>query len=169
MGALRLGRTGRGNRGITLTEVLVALAVLGVFLSVFYSVFIVNWFAFDERIHRADLLHETNRIIELISVDGRNAATIDFNTLANKKEIVLKDSLDEIIASYSMLDTGQVQYDSAGDGQGIVVLSKNLDFSKSQFAQVSLGKSFVVSLALEEQLFTRKISTNTSVEIFQRN
>lgn len=153
------------NKGFTLIEILTVLVIFMVLGGVFYTVFVTNWFAFEDRIVRSNLWHEANEIVETITADGRFAQTIDvFTDGTGNKSAVLNDSLNQPVATYLITADGRFQINKSGV---VKTLSDNLNAVQSGF--IKQGRGLRVQLALEELILKRVIHVGTSTEIFPRN
>lgn len=153
------------NTGFTLMETITVLMIIGVLGSVFYTVFVTNWFAFEDRIARANLWHEANEIVETMTADGRSAQMIDvFTDGAGNKSAVLSDSLDQTLVTYLITAEGRFQMNKNGV---VKTLSEHINPNQSDFTKE--GRGLRVQLAMSELIFKRTITIGTSTEIFPRN
>lgn len=153
------------SKGFTLVEMLTVLVILFVLGGVFYTVFVTNWFAFEDRIARTNLWQEANEIIETITADGRFAQTIDvFTDGSGNKSAILNDSLNQPVATYLITADGRFQINKNGV---IKTLSGHINPIESVFTKQ--GRGLRVELDLEDLIFKRTINVNTSTEIFPRN
>ena len=157
------------KKAFSLMEALVVLVVIGVVFGGLFRFFISNWFAYEDKITRADLWHEANEIVETMTHDGRMAKTIEATEDATIKSVEMRDVTDNIIAVYSITQDGTMQMDREGDGDTIKVLSRNLDFDESEFVQDGISQALTVTLHLRTELFLRNVLIDTSTEIFPRN
>lgn len=157
------------RKAFTLVELLVVMVIIAVILGGLFRFFIANWFAYEDRMVRADLWHEANEIIEIMTRDGRVAKTIQATDDAAVKSVLMRDISDNIIAVYSLTPDGQIQMDRGGDADKLKILSRNLDFDGSEFSQDGIDRALKVNLRLETELFLRTVRIETSTEIFPRN
>ncbi|MGE0268221.1 MAG: type II secretion system protein [Candidatus Omnitrophota bacterium] len=153
------------QRGFTLIEMLTVLVILMILGGVFYTVFVTNWSAFEDRIARTNLWQEANEIIETMTADGRFAQTIDvFSDGSGNKSAVLNDSFNQPVATYLITSDGRFQINKNGV---IKTLSGHINPGQSVFTKQ--GRGLRVELGLEDVIFKRTINVDTSTEIFPRN
>lgn len=155
------------KKSFTLVEMLTVLAIIGIGIALFYSVFFLNWSAFDKEIARVDLWQEANEIIDRISLDIKSAEQVDFND--NRGSPSFFDSItltfpDGNSSIYTITNAGEFQLDTGG---GAVGLSQNIDYNNSFF--VDNPQSVKLNLALENDVLGRRVKVRTSTEACLRN
>ena len=155
------------KKAFTLVEIMVVVLIIGVLGGVLYTIFFTNWFAFEDRIARANLWSEADVIFETMSSEARNMRQIDVFSDTNSKSAFFRYDLNlnkVPVATYTINNNGQM---TVNRGSGNVVLTDHLDFTKSSFVKV--GSALKVTLVLKDQLIPRTIAISTSTEIFPRN
>jgi hypothetical protein len=147
-------------------EILVGLVILGAAAVFIHTFFVTNWTFYEERVTRSNLWQDSNQIIEQMTVDGHEAKRIDVINDPTAKTAVFVDRQDQVIATYVMTDSGQLQM-SRQDAALFSTLTRFLDFNQSEF--VRDGRALQVQLALKDRVFLRGVSIQTNVDIYPRN
>lgn len=153
----------KNQKAFTLVEIIVVVLIIGVLGGVLYTIFFTNWFAFEDRIARANLWSEVDVIFETISSEARNQDQITVNgNPCGSVAILAGGSAQPII--YTMNNNGDL---TVNRGAGDIVLTNHLDFANSSFC--AEGEALRINLTLEDQLITRRVEIRTSTEVFPRN
>jgi len=162
----KVSKSFKRNKGITLVELVMALAILGVTVSILYMVFFSNWRAYEDRIARANLWTEANEIMETMTMDGRVAHQINVSQQQDGSFVTtFVDTLDQPIATYVMTDDGRFQVARA---QGeFRTISEYLVLERSSF--IKDGESLNMTLALQDNVFGKPVGVQTAIEIYPRN
>ncbi len=153
-------------RGTSLVEVLMAVIIFGICVGIFYSVFYLNWQAFDRYIAKADFSQELDRIVDSIALDARFAQRIEVPATAagEDKTATMMAPDGTAVATYSMMNDGRMMLSR----QGVVsLLTDKLDFPVSDFDQD--GNAVTVKVGLIDQLFGRTVTLDAATEIYPRN
>ena len=145
-------------------EVLFVLAILGIFLGMFYTTWIMNWSSFEEHTLRSDLWQDANKILETMSLDGRAAAQIDVQDL--NKTAVFRDTTGAIFMTYRITNNGEMQRQQNGAAV-VEKLSAFVNFNNSLFEKK--GKALQTKLVLSDSVFGRPVDVLASTEIYPRN
>ena len=145
-------------------EIIFVLAILGIFLGMFYTTMIMNWTSFEEHTLRSDLWQDANKIIETMSLDGRDAVQIDVQDL--NKTAVFRDSSGAIFMTYRITDKGEMERQKTGMPIAEII-STYMNFNKSLFEKK--GKSLQSKLVLSDSVFGRPVDVLASTEIYPRN
>lgn len=153
------------TNGFTLVETLTSTIVIGILLTFLGSILFSNWSAYEEGLSRTNLREEAYNLLETITFNGRSSTRAVLQSETNQKVIEFLDGNDDLIATYTMTNTGRIQFKDENDV--ITTLSEKLDFSTSGFQQD--GSTLIVTLNLIDKVFRRTVSFNTSTEIFFRN
>lgn len=153
------------KQGITLIELLTALGVFAVAAGMFYTVFVTNWMAYDERITRANLWQEMDQSIERITREARAASFLEVEEDLVSRTTTFYDENDQALMSYVMRSDGML--DVSSDQSNYLTLTNNLDFPRSSF--VKNGESLEVNLTLKAKTLRKEISVKATTEIFPRN
>lgn len=151
------------KKSFTLTEIVTVLVVIGIGLSLFYSVFLLNWSSLDREVARINLWQDANKVIDRISFEGRVARNISF---INSKSVTF--SFLEVATApvtYTITPGGEFQ---RSQGVATSTLSQNIDYANSLF-EVTTGGSLEVTLTLQEDVFGKRIEVKTYTEILPRN
>src|SRR5277367_2658279 len=98
----------KNKKGFTLAEMVVVLAVIGIFISFFYTLFFLNWGACEQLIARADLGQDMDATIDQIELDGRLAHDIVVTNTNNSSQAVFNNSAGVPISTYTMSNNGQL-------------------------------------------------------------
>ena len=149
----------------TLVETLTAMAILGVAILFFQIVLRTTWFAYQDRILRANLWQEANEIAEKVTDDGRLARQVDIAASNGAQSATFIDKDDNVFATYTMTTGGELQVARAGGNPD--VLTTHLDNMQSFFQKD--GKSLILNLALQDKNFSRNVLVKTSLDVFPRN
>ena len=152
------------TKGFTLVEIVMVLAILGVAMLSFYTVFFMNWQAFDSTVSQADFNQDLDGIVDRIALDGRHAAQIILTNTATTQQAAFVDINSTMLGTYTLQNNGVLTLTTPNGNQ---VLSDKLDFNNSNFSQQ--GKSILVKLTLTNSVFGRPVNLTSSTEIFQRN
>lgn len=150
------------RRGFTLIEILAALLVSGVFISIFASVFINNWRVFEERMAQANLWFEANQIVDILSREVRHSRQIDISN--SGKTATIYNAIDSSVSTYSIKSEGTFEYVLGGVTRTV---SDNLDFALSSFSLN--GRNLIVRLTLRDDALDKKVSVTSESEILPRN
>jgi prepilin-type N-terminal cleavage/methylation domain-containing protein len=148
------------KKGLTIMELLVVVAIVGIVSALFYSVFYLNWFSFDRCVTRINLCEEARIIADRVSFQVRSAKDIN---LVNNKSVVL-EFVDGSSTTYTITDSGQFQVTDAGNS---FVLSSKVDFQVSYF-RLDFS-ALVFYLVLKDEVFGKPIEVKTVVEVMPRN
>ena len=150
--------------GFTLIEMMTVLAMIAVGMAVFYSVFILNWQAFDHHITRSNLWQEMDFIVDNLTLKGRLSRQINVSANSSAQTVTFMDAAGLPMAVYSMQNTGQF---SISKGGNVETVSQHLDFTNSSFA--GRGRGLVITLALQDDVMGQAINIATSTEVYPRN
>lgn len=154
------------SAALTLVETLTAMAILSVALIFFQAVLKTSWFAYQDRIARANLWQEANEVAEKLTDDGRLAGQIDIATASDGTQSAsFLDREDNLFVTYLITVNGELQVDRGGGN--VDVLTTHVDSVESFFQKD--GKSLIVNLALQDATFSRMARIETSWEVFPRN
>lgn len=140
------------------------LAIVGIAGGLFYTVFILNWKAFDNYIAQADLGQELDLVLDKVAVDGRFAKNNEVAGDESAKSVSFTDPDGNVLGVYTIKNTGEFVVNRGGDD---FVLSSKVDFAKSDL--VETGRSIVLILALKDEVFGRPVTLSSAVEIYPRN
>ncbi|MBZ0165456.1 MAG: prepilin-type N-terminal cleavage/methylation domain-containing protein [Candidatus Omnitrophica bacterium] len=155
----------RQSSGFTLIEVLIVLVVLSILGGVFFTVFVTNWDALEDRITRTNMWHDANDIIESMTNDGRFAKTVDVQTDDEGNRVTdFIDFADQLFVTYKITPDGRFLMERDGKTK---VMSTAMDPAQTGFNRQ--GQGLRVSLALKEELLRREITISTATEIYPRN
>lgn len=148
-------------RGFSLVEIVTVLAVIGIGIGLFYSVFFLNWSLFEKQLTLVDLGQEADRIMEMISFDARVANQINVSPDKRTATFIFRDINGNIvnIITYTLILPDQIQ-------RGNQILSENIDFADSSFEEV--GNSLVVELLLEDDVFGQSVNLPVKTQVFSR-
>lgn len=155
----------KGRTAFSLMEIVTVLVIVGVSIPLFYTVFVTNWLAFQDRIIRADLWMDADMIIDAIAKDLRSAKSFDVSS-DNGDQVLTITDLNGASTVYAMRASGIFEYQRPAS-PGFSVLSRHI-FMPNSFMQKS-GDTLQVNLVLEDNLFFRDIRIETSTEIYPRN
>lgn len=153
---------GRSVRGFSLVELLTSIVIVGVLISVFYSVFILNWKAMEDYSVRSGLWQDMDVIIDQITLDARESAQI--NVSADQKDVSMLNRQSAVIAAYAFTAGGMCQVTRSGV---TTTLTNSLDYALSTFRKN--GESLVVNVVLSGDVLGREVSIDASTEIYPRN
>lgn len=154
----------RVSSGVTLVELMTVMVILGVSVSMFYTVWFSNWQTFDYHTAIADLWFDANKIAEEVSMDGRAASLITVDT--SQKSVIFVNSLGTTTASYLINSTGQFIITR---GASTTIVSQRIDFNNTNFVQRGSGLRVDLFLVDEEVLGQADAEIETHIEIFPRN
>ena len=133
-------------------------------MGIFYSVFLLNWEAFDSYIARADLGQELDEMVDTIALDGRFAKQVNLTSTGSLKQAVFIDPDGNVLGTYTIKNTGEF---IVHRGQIDSIVSTKMDFINSNFNKS--GKSILLTLALTDQIFGKQVNLNSATEIYPRN
>ncbi len=154
------------KKGLTLTEIITVVAVIGVASLFVHAVFIQNWSYYTDRIARADMWSDANRIVESMTDNGRQAAQIDVSAKSDDEQTATMIAVDgSVIGIYRMTNNGRFEVERE-DGL-IKMLSENIDYENTEFMKD--GEALLIDLALADTVFARRVNFVTSTEIYPRN
>jgi len=142
--------------GFTLVELITVIAILGIGMGLFYSIFYLNWTSFEKQLTLNDLVQEADRIMERISFEVKGAYQID---VSDDKTVSLTYANGAIV-SYTINDQGQILRNNQ-------ILSEYINSNSSSFAEVS--NSLVVELLLEDDVLGQVVQLPVETQIFKRN
>ena len=150
------------KRGLTLIEIVTVLAVIGIGIGLFYSIFYLNWSSFEKQLALVDLGQEADRIMETISLDGRLVTDIQVSENNKIVTLILRDLEGDVvdIITYTITGQGQIRRNDQ-------ILSKNIGFDDSFFRRQ--GSSLVVELLLRDDVFGQGVELPVQTQIFPRN
>lgn len=154
------------KKGFTIVEMVVVLAILGVGIGLFYSIFYVNWSATEQNLRLIDLQEDADSIIENISFDAKFAES--FVVSANGKSVVLSysDPIAYPDITYTFNVNSQIVKTVAGSPL-TKVISERMDFNGSSFENV--GNFLRINLLLFDDIFGRRIEFRVTTQLFPRN
>ena len=154
--------------GFTLIEMMTVLAMITVGIALFYSVFILNWQAFDHHITRSNLWQEMDLIVDNLTLEGRLSRQINVSVDSSAQTVTFVDAAGLTMAVYSMQNTGQFLISK---GVNVETVSQHLDFTNSSFKKTDagLGRGLVITLALKDDVMGQAINITTSTEVYPRN
>ncbi|MDD5449487.1 MAG: prepilin-type N-terminal cleavage/methylation domain-containing protein [Candidatus Omnitrophica bacterium] len=149
------------RRGITLVEIAVVLAIIGIGLVLFYSVCFMNWMSLEQQMSVVDLQMEADIIVSMISNDAKLS-----------RQIIVDPSGKAVTFNYPVFDppVGTIVYSLTPQGQitrNDTVISSYIDFNNSSFAKDS--SALVVNLLLTGASFGRRLELPVSTEVYPRN
>lgn len=148
--------------GFSLVELITVLAILGTGLSVFYSVFFINWSSLEEQIRMVDLQMDADRIIETVAFDSKIAKGI---VVDNTGKLATINFLSGNSVNYSFTPQGNFMREFNAT---TTVISNNIDFTNSSFVQDI--DSLLVNLTLMDNVLgRRRIELEVSSRFFPRN
>lgn len=150
------------RRGFTLVEMVTAVAVVGIGIGIFYTVFLQNWWAFDDQFSRINLWQDANEIARLITDDVRASSRLAVTTNEDVKTatLILPDGSSIV---YSMNREEVLQRTKGGTTS---ILSQNVDFQESSF--IAAQNSLKLTLTLWDTVFGRRVEVSTSTQVFPR-
>ncbi len=153
------------KKAFSLVELLAVLMITGIGVTLFSVVFINNWFAYEDRINRANLLNETNQIIDQMSFEGRNSKQVEIANGADKTTVTYYSALDNSLIIFELHSDGTVTLTKSGKTR---TLTTHLDFANSSLTQLN-GEDVTVNLTLKDMAGTRDIHVTAGSEILIRN
>ena len=133
-------------------------------MGIFYSVFFLNWEAFDSYIARADLGQELDQMIDTVAQDGRFAKQVDLTSTGALKQAAFIDPDGNVLGTYTIKNTGEF---IIRRGQNDSIVSTRIDFVNSNFDK--RGKSILLTLALADRIFGKQVTLTSATEIYPRN
>ena len=133
-------------------------------MGIFYSVFFLNWEAFDSYIARADLGQELDEMIDTVAKDGRFAKQVNLTSTGALKQAAFIDPDGNVLGTYTIKNTGEFIIHR---GQNDSVVSTKMDFVNSSFDK--RGKSILLTLALADRIFGKQVNLTSATEIYPRN
>lgn len=151
-----------GNRrGISLVEILTVLAIVGIGSGLFYSVFYVNWIAFEKELALADLQLEADEIMEAVAIDVRYS--VDFAVAEGGKEVAITLPLDEII-TYTVTEAGEV---TRVKDETTKTFTSRADYDASLFTDI--GNYLAFDLTLFDTIVGDRLAISVSTQAYPRN
>lgn len=148
--------------GFTFFEMICAIAIIGVTIGMFYSVFLSNWTVMENYSIRAYLWQEMDAAVDAVTADAREAARIDVS--ADQKTATFYDQDNNPFVVYVLgADRSFIQRRAGVDR----VLTNFLTFDQSLFTK--RGRSMIVHLNLNDDVLNRGVGIGTSTEIYPRN
>ncbi len=156
-------RQGRRNiSGFTLFEAICAIAIIGVTIGMFYTVFLSNWAVMENYSARAYMWQDMDAAVDAVTSDARQAARIDVS--ADQKTATFFDQANAPFVVYVIgNDRSFIQRRGGVDR----AMSRLVEFDQSSF--VKRGRSVIVQLSMNEDVFSRGVGIGTSTEIYPRN
>lgn len=149
------------KRGISLVEILTVLAIVGIGSGLFYSVFYVNWIAFEKQLALADLQLEADEIMETIAIDVRYS--VDFIVEEGGKEVSITLPQDEIV-TYTVTEAGEVSRTKA---ETTKTFTSRADYDASIFTDV--GNYLAFDLTLFDTIVGDRLALSVSTQAYPRN
>ncbi len=157
----------RNQRGFTLTEIILVLVIFAIGFGLFNSVFINNWFAYEDRIKRANLWSEANLFFEDMSFEGRNSRLIEIANGPDSKTVTFTSTdSPPVLTVFTLTSAGTM---SRARGNMSKDYGTHADFAACDFSFGIDRKDVLVNLKLKDTIFTRDIHITTSTEIMARN
>ncbi len=151
-----------GNkRGISLVEILTVLAIVGIGSGLFYSVFYVNWIAFEKELALADLQLEADEIMEAVAIDVRYS--VDFIVAEGGKEVAIQLPQD-VIVTYTVTEAGEV---SRTKDETTKIFSPRADYDASIFTDI--GNYLAFDLTLFDTIAGHRLALSVSTQAYPRN
>ena len=148
--------------GFTLFEMICTVAIVGIMVGMFYSVFLSNWSVMENYSARAYMWQDMDAVVDAVTADGREAARIDVS--ADQKTATFVDQENTPFVVYLLGADRRVIQRRAGVDR---LLTNVLDFDNSLF--LKRGRSVIVRLRFTDDVFDRGVSIETSTEIYPRN
>ncbi len=164
--SLQTAKISRKNKFVaafTLAELVTVLAVIGIGIGLFYSVFFVNWASLDKQTCLVDLQQEADSISDKVSFDGKLAQSLAVAADAKSVVFSFRNGVPPPI-TYSFLNTGQFQRTVNGVTDTI---SDRVDYAQSSFAKD--GNSLILNLSLFDSVFGKRVNLEVSTRIIPRN
>lgn len=151
------------KRGFTIVEIITVLAIIGIGMGLFYSVFFVNWSSFEKQLTLIDLQMEADNIIEMLSFDAKFARQF---TVTNGKQIDFSfcDPTNNTPLTYALTTPGEIQKTQGSTTQ---VISEYIDYNNSSFTRT--GDYLQVDLRLRDDVLGREVELDISTQISPRN
>lgn len=162
----------RAVKGFTLVEIVTVLVIIGIGMTLFYSVFFLNWFAVNSYIARADLWQEMDAAIDQISLDARLANDIVLTQSGTQKNVNFLETdpvtrSSKNLSEYLLDSSGKLQV-RRGTATLPSLISDHVNFAKSSFTLPSF-RDLKVDLTLNDDVLGKTIEINSSTEIYRRN
>lgn len=169
------------NKGLTLTELITALVILGIAGTMFYTVFFSNWLGFESELARVELQYQLDEIRMRFATNVLGASSSA--VLAANSQVMISypdpDGLGPLVpppdVNYTFIQPNILQRERQGVTQ---ILSQNIDFSGNcpQFCNVGCAQphfcqdrgSVVMNLFLADNILGRRINLNTAIQVFPR-
>ena len=149
--------------GFTLVEIIAVLAIIGIGISLFYTVLYVNWTSFEKQLSLIDLQMEADMILERIVFDGKVAN--QFAVTPDQKSVTLS-FLDGTNTIYTLTPAGGItQFDSVRGS--VFTIAQNIDYNQSSFQ--SQGNYFNTTLVSVADVLGRRVELNVATQIMPRN
>lgn len=148
----------------TLTEILMALAVIVILGGAIFNSTMTHWHSMSNGLTRSELWQEANEIIEYLTISGRSAKIFSVTTNDDEKKVSIL-GYDGSVVSYALTPNGEIsKTEVTGDP---VILSTHIDFEKSTFTKQ--GNSLLCDLVFVDYGFIKPVDVEVSTTIFGRN
>lgn len=155
-------RPGRNTSGFTLFEMICAVAIIGITIGLFYSVFLSNWAVMENYSTRAYMWQDMDAVIDAVTTDAREAARIDVS--ADQKTATFYDQDNNPFVVYVVgADRSFIKRRLGVD----LAMTDLMEFDRSFF--IKRGRSVIVQLSMNDNVFNRGVGIETSTEIYPRN
>jgi prepilin-type N-terminal cleavage/methylation domain-containing protein/uncharacterized repeat protein (TIGR01451 family) len=153
----------KNKSAFTLVEIITSLAIIGVFMAFFYSLYVLNWQACQQIIFGADMGQDMEEIVDQIGGDARNSQAIN---LVSPQEVVFTEPTGgSVTYTISVLDNGRNQISVTRVGV-TDVLSQSLT-AASTFSMD--GSNIVVNMVMQESNLGQPVTLVSQTEFFPRN
>lgn len=154
----------RSPKGVSLFEVLIVVLLTGLGMALFSTVFVNNWFAYENRIVHANLMNEANTVLDTMTAEGRLSRQIDLGGSASQRTATFYSGLDGSTSVLTLFNDGRVTFAKSGATK---TLTTHLDLANSSLT--SNARSLQVRLALTDIAGTRPVRVSGETEVLPRN
>lgn len=168
-----MNRRLHNKKGISLVEIVTVIAILGVSIGLFYTVFVINWKAFEQFIAQANLSQDMNAIVEKISADGRFAKDIQYLDNGTIKQVTFTYPDTTPPTTYRVTSSGSFVVFKNGK---TTILSNLVDFSKTAFARrdsngniIGNNRFMSMDITMTDNVLGLVLTLRSITDIYTRN
>lgn len=155
------------KKSFTLIELLTVIVIVGIGMALFYSVLFMNWIALEKQLSLVDLQMEADKIVDMLSSEGRAAKDIGVEEEGKNAVFIFPDDTNithKITSNNDPKKPGELQKINGGN---TIMISEYISAEDSSFKKE--GGLLLINLVLKDDVFDREIKVAVSTQVYPRN